>query len=313
MDAQRGFPNYREQARADANYLAPIEQYQVPVIENETEVERPANQHTLTSRYNDKAVDFVRKHRGQPFFLYLAHSLPHIPLYAGKAHSGTSRRGLYGDVIEEIDAGVGKLLDTLRELGIAENTLVVFTSDNGPWLPFATHGGSAGLLRNGKGTTWEGGMRVPAIFWWPGTVTPAVRMDIGATMDLLPTFCAFTGIQPPADRKMDGYDLSGPLRGKSAQSPRREMFYWRSGDLYAIRSGPWKMHLVIDDTFSLKPKRRETDLPELYHLDHDPGEQYNIAADHPDVISRLTALAKEHQAGIDPAEDQMNRQIVDNE
>lgn len=313
MDAQPGFANYREKARTDANHLAPIEQYQVPVIENETVIERPANQHTLTSRYNDKAVDFVRKHRDQPFFLYLAHSLPHIPLYAGKAHLGTSRRGLYGDVIEEIDAGVGKLLETLRELGIEENTLIVFTSDNGPWLPFATHGGSAGLLRNGKGTTWEGGMRVPAIFWWPGTVTPAVRMDIGATMDLLPTFCAFTGIQPPADRKMDGYDLSAVLSGKSSECPRREMFYWRSGELYALRSGPWKMHLVIDDAFSLKSKRRETGMPELYHLDHDPGEQFNVAEHHPEVIARLTALAKQHQAGIDPAEDQMNRQIADKE
>jgi arylsulfatase A-like enzyme len=264
----------------------------------------------LTARYNDKAVEFVRKHRDTPFFLYLAHNLPHIPLYAGKEHLGKSRRGLYGDVVGEIDAGVGKLMDTLRELGIAQNTLVVFSSDNGPWLPFATHGGSAGLLRNGKGTTFEGGMRVPGIFWWPGTFAPAVQMDIGATMDLLPTFCALAGTKPPADRKLDGHDLSDVLTGKSAKSPRQEVFYWRSSELYAVRSGPWKMHLIIDEAFAVGSKPRKPAPPELYHLDTDPSEKHDVARQHPDVVARLKQLAKEHVAGIEPAEDQMNRTIA---
>ena len=186
MDGQRGFPGYNKEAHNNANYVAPIEQFNVPILHDTKEVERPANQHTLTGRYTDKAVDFIKQSRDKPFFVYLAHNLPHIPLYAGKQHLSKSRRGLYGDVIEEIDAGVGKILATLRELDLADNTLVVFTSDNGPWLPFRTHGGSAGLLREGKGTTFEGGMREPTIFWWPGHLAPGVQMQMGATMDLRP-------------------------------------------------------------------------------------------------------------------------------
>jgi arylsulfatase A-like enzyme len=310
MDAKGGFPNYRQKGDADPHYLAPIEQYQVPIIENETEIERPANQHTLTGRYNRKAVEFIRGHRDKPFFLYLAHNLPHIPLYAGKEHLGKSRRGLYGDVIAEIDSGVGSILDTLRELGIEEKTLVVFTSDNGPWLPFGTHGGSAGLLRDGKGTTWEGGMRVPAIFWQPGTVKPGTVMEIGATMDFLPTFCAMAGVAAPTDRKLDGYDLTKTLTGKSAESPRGEMYYWRQSKLYAVRSGPWKAHFITEGSYRGGAQRKNPDTPELYHLDHDPGEQYNIAHLHPEVVERLATLAKEHEAGIEPAENQLNKQIT---
>ena len=147
MDAKKGFPGYRTKGQEDPNYVAPIEQFQVPIIHNTTVVERPANQHTITQRYTDKAIEFIKSNRSKPFFVYLAHNLPHIPLYAGKKHLGKSRRGIYGDVIEEIDSGAGQIIQTIKDLGIEKNTLVVFTSDNGPWLPFHTHGGSAGLLR----------------------------------------------------------------------------------------------------------------------------------------------------------------------
>ncbi|MFP6737968.1 MAG: sulfatase [Planctomycetota bacterium] len=307
MDARGGFPNYRQTARKNPNYVAPIEQYNVPIMQDTKVVERPANQHTLTRRYTEKAVEFIRGNKDKPFFLYLAHSLPHIPLYAGKKFRGKSRRGIYGDVIEEIDAGVGKILSTLRELKIDEKTLVVFTSDNGPWLPFNTHGGSAGLLREGKGTTFEGGMREPTVFWWPGKMKPAVQMEMGTTMDLLPTFCSLAGAKAPADRTLDGYDLSGLLLGKAGKGPRNSVQYWREEKLYAIRVGPWKAHFITQGCYGIGEKKTVHATPQLYHLENDPSEKYNVAANHPDVVKTLVAAADEHRKSIKPVADQLIR------
>lgn len=305
MDGQRGFPGYRQSGRKDAHYVAPIEQFDVPILHDTEVIERPANQHTLTQRYTDKAIAFIKENRDQPFFVYLAHNLPHIPLYAGERHVGKSRRGIFGDVIEEIDAGVGQILDTLRDLDLAENTLVVFTSDNGPWLPFHTHGGSGGLLRHGKGTTFEGGMREPTIFWWPGKVKPGVQMEMGATMDLLPTFCALSGAAVPNDRILDGYNLAPLLQGKTRTSPRDRVFYWREEKLYAVRVGPWKAHFITQGCYGDGPDRQEHDTPELYHLEHDPSEKYNIAEHHPEVIQRLKQIAETHRQSIKPVEIQL--------
>lgn len=310
MDAQQGFPGYRQKASEDPNYFAPIEQYSVPIMENLEVFERPANQHTLTGRYTDRAVDYIKKNKEKPFFLYLAHNLPHIPLYAGEDHLGKSRRGIYGDVIEEIDSGVGKIMSTLEELDLAKNTLVVFTSDNGPWLPFATHGGSAGLLREGKGTTFEGGMREPTIFWWPGKIAPKIQMGMGTTMDLLPTFCSLAGVEPPADRQLDGVDLSAALTGTMDESPRNMVYYWREAELYAVRMGPWKMHYITQGCYGIGPAKEVHDLPELYHLDTDPSEKYNVAKLHPDVITRLKRIAEEHKNSIEPVEDQLVKRIT---
>ncbi len=307
MDSQPGFPGYRAQAQRDANYVAPIEQFNVPILHDTTEIERPANQHTLTARYTEKAIEFITQHKEEPFFVYLAHNLPHIPLYVGERHRGTSRRGLFGDVVEEIDAGVGRILETLRQLDLDHKTLVVFTSDNGPWLPFNTHGGSAGLLREGKGTTFEGGMREPTLFWWPGRIHAGVQMEMGATMDLLPTFCALAGVAPPNDRILDGYDLSPLLLGGSSTGPRDRVFFWREEKLFAVRVGPWKAHFITQGCYGIGPKRVEHDTPELYHLEHDPSEKYNVAADHPEVIQQLVAIAQEHRASVEPIENQLTK------
>jgi arylsulfatase A len=307
MDAQKGFPGYRQTAAKDANYYAPIEQYHVPLIHDTEVIERPANQHTITQRYADKAIEFIKANKDKPFFVYLAHNLPHIPLYAGKAHLGKSRRGIFGDVIEEIDAGVGQIRATLEELNLDENTLIVFTSDNGPWLPFDTHGGSAGLLREGKGTTFEGGMREPTLFCWPSKVKPGVQMQMGATMDLLPTFCTLAGAEAPDDRVLDGHDLSPVLLGTSDKSPRDRVFYWRDEELFAIRVGPWKAHFITQGCYGIGPKKTEHETPELYNLDHDPSEKYNIAELHPEVIERLKTIAQEHRESIEPVENQLTR------
>jgi arylsulfatase A-like enzyme len=170
------------------------------------------------------------------------------------------------------------------------------------------HGGSAGLLRGGKGMTFEGGMRTPAIFWWPGRLKPGVQMEMGATLDLLPTFCALAEAAPPADRTLDGYNLAPVLLGETDESPREGMFYWRQDELYAVRVGPWKAHFVIEGSYDKSQPRRDLHAaPELYHLEFDPSEEHNVAGDHPDVVERLTKIADEHRQGIEPVENQLDK------
>ena len=207
----------------DPDYFSKTEFFNVPLIENTRVIERPADQTTITKRYTEKAVQFIEKNKAQPFFLYLAHSMPHIPLFVSEEFRGRSKTSLYVDVIEEIDWSVGEVLKALEKNNLDKNTVVVFTSDNGPWLLFKTHGGSAGPLRAGKGTTFEGGQRVPTVFWGPGIVSPGVIDQMGATLDLLPTFASLSGAKIPTDRKIDGHDLSKVLTQKS-ESPRKEFF-----------------------------------------------------------------------------------------
>ncbi len=284
-----------------------VEYWNVPLMRNEEIVERPANQNTLIKRYTDEAVRFIEQERDEPFFLYLAHNLPHVPLFCSDEFRDTSRRGLYGDVVEEIDAGVGRILDTLRKRDLAENTLVVFTSDNGPWLPFKTHGGSAGLLREGKGCTYEGGMREPTICWWPGKIKPGIVQDMGATMDLYTTILKLAGAKVPSDRVVDGLDLRPALFG-TGPSPRKTMFYYRGTELFAVRKGPYKAHFVTQSGYrGDKPVKH--DPPVLYNLEHDPSEKYDIAQDHPDVIADIMKEVEKHRATLKPGEDQLVKRI----
>jgi arylsulfatase A len=296
MDAVAGSPDHRiTQPKS--------EYFNVPVFRDGQVVERPAQQPTLTHRYAEEALRFMRANRERPFFLYLAHHMPHVPLFAHHEFEGKSPRGPYGDVVEEIDAGVGRLLDALRELGLDRRTLVVFTSDNGPWLRQRDLAGSAGLFRDGKGTTFEGGVRVPAIFWWPGMVKPSVVRDVGSFFDLLPTLAALAGAPLPSGRVLDGYDLTAALRG-TGPSPRRTYFYYRGATLQAVRSGPFKLHFVTrPDGNDEKPI--PVDPPWLYNVDQDPGEQYDLAAQHPKVVAELRRLADEHRRTVQPVEDQI--------
>lgn len=275
------------------------EYFNVPLMRNAGIVERPANQTTLTQRYTQEAVDYIRTNRTRPFFLYLAHSMPHVPLFRSAAFAGRSPRGLYGDAIEELDWSVGQILDTLRAEGLADNTIVFFTSDNGPWLSYNEQAGSAGLLRAGKGTTWEGGVRVPFVASWPGRIRPAVVTDLGTTMDLYTTAIGLAGATPPTDRPLDGYDLRPVLLGTGA-SPREVVFYYRQRELYAVRLGAWKAHFISQGAYGQFGDRVVHQTPELYNLDHDPSEKYNLAAAHPDVIARLRKVAADHQATVAP-------------
>jgi arylsulfatase A-like enzyme len=233
--------------------------------------------------------------------------MPHVPLFASTAFKGRSIRGLYGDVIEEIDWSVGQVLDTLRDLDLDDRTLVAFSSDNGPWLIFNEHGGSAGLLREGKGSTWEGGMREPTLFWWPGTIPPGVVRDIGSTLDLLPTCAKLTGAKLPEDLVLDGMDISPALLG-TGPSPRQAMFFYRGTRLYAVRKGPYKAHFITQPAYT-RGKPEEHDPPVLYHLGHDPSEKYDVAESHPDVIAEIRKLAEGHRAAMQPGEPQLEKLI----
>lgn len=302
MDKVSGI-GYREAAKIGPSAIK-TQDYNVPLIRNTKIIERPANQHTITKRYAEEAVTFIKENKDEPFFLYLAHNLPHIPLFASSDFLGKSERGLYGDVLEEIDHGVGKIMDALKAEGLADNTIVVFTSDNGPWLPFKTHGGSAGLLRAGKGTTWEGGMREPGIFWGPGLVKPGLVSDIGSTMDLFTTFSAMAGATLPNDRIIDGKDLSETLlNGKS--SPRESILYYRGTDLYAARLGDFKAHFITQGAYGEFGDREVHDPPLLFNLSHDASEKFNIAENHPEILEQINELVKAHKSNLVKGKDQL--------
>jgi len=293
-------------------------------------VEAPVDQSLLTQRYTERALDFIRRHEHRPFFLYLAHTMPHVPQYASPGFAGKSKDGLYGDAIQELDWSTGKILDLLSELGIAERTLVIFTSDNGASLrsqkpnandrfPGHSFGGSNGPLRGGKGVTFEGGIRVPCIAWWPGTIL-AGRTEASpvSALDFFPTFARLCGAVPPARRTLDGEDISPLLHGKPSSTGLRVLFHYFGVQLQAVREGPWKLFVPIREY----PKVRVPSLwfehqaglferqhrlwpePVLYDLTGELAEQTDVAEAHPEVVARLLEKARgfdqEHQEQVTP-------------
>ena len=288
----------RDNGTQTAAYYDPKPEFwDVPLMRNGEVVERPVDHRSLTRRYTEEAARFIDANEDRPFFLYFAHSLPHIPLARSADYVGHSAGGIYGDVVEEIDWSTGRVLDALRAAGIDRHTLVVFTSDNGPWLPFKTHGGSAGPLRQGKGTTWEGGVRTPAIFWWPGTVRPSVVTDIGSAMDLFVTAAKLAGAAPPTDRTIDGVDLRAPLTG-TGPGPRHVLFYYWDSELRAVRKGAHKAHFITSGAYGEGDPRLEHNPPLLFNLSEDPGERHNIAAGHPDIVADLIKEAEAHRKTV---------------
>ena len=282
-----------------------IEYWDTPLMRGTEIIEQPVDQTTLTRRYTEEAIQFINQHKDEPFFLYMAHTMPHTPLFRSKPFENKSRRGLYGDVVEELDWSVGQVLQKLRDAELADNTLVVFTSDNGPWLIRNDLGGSAGLLREGKGSSYEGGMRVPFIAWWPGSIKPAIVSDIGSAMDLFVTGLKLAGGAVPTDRVIDGVDLTATLlEGKP--SPRDHMLFYRHANLWAVRKGPFKAHFstpIAYGDFEGTPH----DPPLLFNLGVDPGESYNVAAEHPKVVAELKQLIEAHRRTVEPVENQMEK------
>ncbi|MDX1385258.1 MAG: sulfatase-like hydrolase/transferase, partial [Thermoanaerobaculia bacterium] len=271
-------------------------------------LELPADQTLLTRGATLEAVRFIREHEdGPPFLLYLPYSMPHTPIFRSAEFAGRSLAGRYGDVIEEIDWSAGEVRRALEETGLAERTLVVFTSDNGPWLTMDRQGGSAGPLRDGKGTTFEGGTRVPGIFWGAGVV-PGVVREIGSTLDLFPTALALAGVEVPGDRILDGVDL-GPVLRASGSGPRRQLPYYRGGRLYAFRAGRYKAHFVTEGAYGRPPRRTEHQPPLLYDVVADPGERFDLAAEEPERLAEVVAAAQRLEAEIEVAEPLFDRRI----
>ena len=275
--------------------------YNVPLMENFDIIERPVDQTTITSRYVDKTLQLINNYKNDNFFIYLSHTLPHIPLYASKRFLGKSKRGLYGDVIEEIDYGVGLIINELKKLNLDKKTIVVFTSDNGPWLVYKSHSGSAGLLRNGKGTTWEGGVRVPTIFWG-ANIKPGIINEIGSTLDIYTTFLALAKIDTQKNMIVDGYDLSETLLRKK-ESQRDEMFFYKGDELFAVRLGDFKLHLKTTDWFK-EPKKHNP--PLLFNLNIDPSEKFNISSKNPEKVKEILELIKVHNLRLVRGKNQLD-------
>jgi len=262
----------------------------VPLMQGEKVIEQPVDQSTITKRYTEEAIQFIETHKEQPFFIYLPHTMPHAPLHASEDFVGRSAHGIYSDAIEELDWSTGKILDYLQAEGLAENTFVFFTSDNGGALH---HGGVNKPLRAGKGTTWEGGMRVPGIAWWPGTVPAGRTSDALATvMDFMPTYHQLVTGKPFDSTTIDGHDLSPLLKGQTQYTPYKAFYYYDRDQLQAVRSGKWKLHLPLQNRFKAHHTDNGFEIgAELYDLTADIGEQQNVADQHPDVVETLTDLA----------------------
>ena len=285
----------------------------LPLIEGVEVMETEPDQTQLTRRYTEHAVAFIEQNKDRPFFLYLPHTFPHVPLFASEAFRGRSARGLYGDVIMEIDWSVGQVLGTLDRLGLSENTLVVFTSDNGPWLVKGEHSGSTGPLREGKGTTFEGGQRVPCLMRWPGTIPAgAVSREMVTAMDLLPTIARLTGAALPQDRRIDGKDIGPLITGQpGATTPHEAFFFYWGRQLQAVRSGVWKLHVPHRYRSMKNATLASASHPgqytqdsigvALFNLEDDIGETTNLADAHPDVVERLMGLMAQARADLGDA------------
>lgn len=283
----------------------------LPLIENNETIKASVtadDQQYLTKWNTEHAIDFMRRHKSEPFLLYLPYNMPHVPIFASRQFAGSTGKGLYHDVIAEIDWSVGEIRKFLKDSGLDERTLVVFTSDNGPWLSYGNHAGSALPLREGKGTAWEGGVREPTIACWPGQIPADTQCnELAATIDLLPTVAFLTGSQLP-ERKIDGKNIWPLLTGEDkARTPHEAYYYYWNRELQAVRSGPWKLHFPHDyRTLAGEPGKDGKPGPyktakcslELYNLDDDISERHNVIAEHPDVVRKLEALAKQARSEL---------------
>ncbi len=281
----------------------------LPLIEGEKTIAWLEDQSLLTTWYADRSVEFIRRNADKPFFLYLAHSMPHVPLFVSEKFSGSTERGLFGDVIAEIDWSVGRVLNELKEQGLDENTLVIFTSDNGPWLSYGDHAGSTGPFREGKGTQFEGGMREPCIMRWPGQIKPGSECAaLSGTMDILPTVTALAGGKLP-EHKIDGHDIWPLISGQpGAETPWEEYYCYNHGSLHAVRTQRWKLHFPhgfrsLDGrpggTGGIPVKYGKAQIGlELFDMENDKEETINVADKYPEVMERLMAMGKRARADL---------------
>jgi len=272
----------------------------VPLMRNE-KVDRllkDDDQTEIVELYVKEASNFIRENREKPFLLYFPHTAVHTPINPGKKFQGKSQNGRFGDWVEEVDWSVGQVMATLKELGLDEKTLVIFTSDNGPWLIKGSDAGSALPLRGGKGGTFEGGVRVPTLVRWSGKITPGSVCDtVAGTIDLLPTFVSLAGGKMPAEPVIDGRDISDVLLGKTKEAQREAHYYFSSYVLQAVRQGPWKL-AVTSQTETMGKNSKETKTPRLYNLDVDIGETTDVSEKNPEIVAQLSTLIAKKEAEI---------------
>jgi arylsulfatase A-like enzyme len=294
-----GGPANAQEAKAKKNDKRPP----LPMLRDGKVIEGPTDQDTMTARYTDEAIKFITANKDKPFFLYFPHNAVHVPLHPGAPFAGKSRNGTYGDWVEEVDWSVGRVLATLREQQLDQNTLVIFTTDNGPWLIMNERGGVAGPLRNGKGTTWEGGVRVPTVAWWPGKIAAGSSCDAPVSeMDVLPTLVKLAGGEVPVNRKIDGKDIWPLLAGQTKESPHEALFYFFKSRLDAVRVGPWKLAIapqkLTNDKKNSEMVPASLEKPRLYNLIEDMSEATDVAAQHPDVVERLKKFVAQMDADL---------------
>jgi len=260
--------------------------FNVPLYQQNDTIEIPVKQELFTQRYTEEAIKWIKGHKTNPFFLYIAHNMPHVPLIYSDQIKGSSYAGLYGDKIEEIDWSVGEIIHTLERCNLDKNTLIVYSSDNGPWRIYHELGGSQGPFRNGKGTSWEGAFRVPGIFWWPGQIKPSIVAEPVSSLDFFATFSALLKIPLPSDRSYDSENLL-PLLMAGQKSPRETFFYFaeRNNELWAVRKGVYKLHVTTVDVHRGTPVLN--DPPLLFNLANDPAETYNITGENPAIVREL--------------------------
>jgi arylsulfatase A len=282
----------------DTFKTAKEEEWPIPLMRNGEVIEKPAKQSLFTQRYTNEAVRFIKKNKENPFFIYLAHNMPHVPLFASEKFKGKSKGGIFGDVIEELDWSVGEIVKTLKEQGLSDSTLVVFTSDNGPWTMFKEFGGTAGPLRGEKSTTWEGGPRVPCIFYWPGRIKPSVSSAFMVNIDIYKTIASVTGSKIQPGEAVDGLDMSEVLFDNQ-KSPRKDYLFIHEIPL-SYRSGDYKIH------FGTRERTRNPDTgkgepavildkPLLFNIKKDIGEKNDMASENPEILQRLI---KEFHAAV---------------
>lgn len=266
----------------------------VPLMRDDKIIEYPVDQTYITKRYTDEAMQIITESKlaDQPFFIYLAYSMPHVPLYMAPEFAGKSERGPYGDTIEEMDFHVGRLLDHLKTVGADKDTLVIFTSDNGPWKLSGERGGSALPLRGAKFSTYEGGHRVPCVMWWPGTIPAGTdTTEIATTLDFMPTLAALAGAELPQDRILDGNDITAMLKaGQQGKSDYDRFFYWSKKNITALRMGDMKLRIKLDN------KTKERGQSELFNLSEDISESNNLAAKMPEVVEEMTKIMLQAEA-----------------
>jgi arylsulfatase A len=302
FDYYYGLPYSNDMGANKTNKYPPL-----PIYKNDKIVEIEPDQHLITQKYTTEAIDYIKRNKNEPFFLYYASNAPHTPLYASEKFVGKSKRGRYGDVVMELDWSVGEILKTLKELKLDKNTLVIFCSDNGPWLRQDERGGSAAMLKGGKGSPSEGGTRVPAIAWWPGRVPANQISEVPiSSFDIFPTLLNLAGGELYKDREYDGRNIYEILTQKTVEKDQIIYYYTRE-KLCGIRKGAWKACFSSDEIYKNQSPGPAITTPVLYNLDNDPSERFDVSKAHPKILEELSKVYQEHVEKVKPTFSELDR------